>query len=82
MARDSEKHENYGESMRSDTKPDSDEGLNNYYNRKQKTKGNKFAADTEAEVAGPDRNAEEELYRPDRDASFLNYKRWDRYGGK
>lgn len=74
-------HENYGESMRSDTKPDSDEGLNRYYNRKQKTKGNKFASDDEAEIAGPDRDAEASQSDVRDKDGFINYKRWDRYGG-
>lgn len=81
MPRDNEKIENYGESMRSDSKPDSDEGLNRYYNRKQKTKESDFACDVDSEPAPPDRDAEYANYKSDRDAGPMNTP-WarERYG--
>jgi hypothetical protein len=75
-------HEEFGESYRTDTKAEPDEQLNSFYTRKQRPKGNKLASDCDAEFAGRDRDAEVDNYKADRDAGPMNYKRWDRYGGK
>lgn len=72
----------YGEDFRKDTKTSPDEGCNAYYTRKQRTKASDIAPDTEAEYAPEDKDraaSESDVLHSD---GFLNYKKWDRYGGR
>lgn len=75
-----DKSSTFGEDFNKDTRAEPDEGCNTYYTRKQRTKASKLAPDCEAEYAPPDRDADQAENFKDPDASFLNYKRWDRYG--
>ena len=84
MARERERRERsdgYTDDLNKDVAPEQDEGCNAYYTRKQRTKLNEVAPDTDADYAPPDRNAEaeHENYK-NPDAGPLNYKKWDRYG--
>jgi hypothetical protein len=65
-----------------DLKPQSDEDCNAYYTRKQRTVDSVLAPDTEAKLVDSDDSFAEERNYGDRDAGPLNYKKWDRYGGK
>lgn len=79
MARD---HEEYGESMRKDTKADPDEGCNAFYTRKQRAKRNRNGPDTDMPFVEEDRDAEAAASDVRDKDGFINYKRWDRYGGR
>lgn len=82
MAKRDEDHGEYGESMKKEGKAPPDEECNAYYRRKQTTKESDFATDVDSEPAPADRDAEVANYQSDRDAGPMNYKKWDRYGGR
>ena len=65
-----------------DLKPDPDEGCNAYYTRKQRTTVSDIAGDADAKLVDNDDSFAEARNYPNQDAGPLNYKKWDRYGGK
>ena len=65
-----------------DLKPQADEDCNAFYTRRQRTTDSVLAPDTESKLVESDDSFAEERNYGDRDAGPLNYKKWDRYGGK
>ena len=63
-----------------DVKPEADEGCNAYYTRKQRTKMNEVAPDTDTDYVEKDDSFAESRNYPNQDSGPLNYKKWDRYG--
>lgn len=78
MAKDKEGYEKMSKNLT----PQADEGCNAYYTRKQRTTDSVLAPDTEAELVDKDDSFAESRNYPNQDAGPLNYKKWDRYGGK
>ena len=62
--------------------PDPDEGCNAYYTRKQRTTVSDLAGDADAKLVDKDDSFAESRNYPNPDAGPMNYKRWDRYGGR
>jgi len=85
MAKEREGKDDSGEyrsKFSKDLKPQADEDCNAYYTRKQRTTDTDLAPDTYAELVDKDDSFAESRNYPNPDAGPMNYKRWDRYGGK
>jgi len=64
------------------TTPARDESCNQYYTRKQRPTVSDLAGDADAKLVDSDDSFAESRNYPNQDAGPLNYKKWDRYGGK
>jgi len=64
------------------SRPEPEESCNAYYNRKQRTTVSDLAGDTDAKLVDKDDSFAESRNYPNPDAGPMNYKKWDRYGGK